>query len=146
MKMTQEPPCLSCNFIAPVSQFYRSMHPAGRPRPPHVTGDDGDGDNGDGPSASDALIYLRRETKNSRGGNNFLSNSQILLFFFFSLGFHPKTPTYNQQLLLLATSGTSVGTPVTLKSSTWKTQRPGTLTLEVLVMLMMASVWEPGML
>lgn len=72
------------------------MHPAGRPRPPHVTGDDGDGDDGDGPSTSDALIYLRRETKNSRGGNNFLSNSQILLFIFFF--FFPRFPPQNPNL------------------------------------------------
>lgn len=71
------------------------MHPAGGPRPPHVTGDDGDGDDGDGPSTSDALIYLRRETKNSRGGNNFLSNSQILLFIFF---FFPRFPPQNPNL------------------------------------------------
>lgn len=54
--------------------------------------------------------------------------------------FYP--PTYNQQLL----SSRGGSTSGAWKSSTLKTQRPGTLTLEVVVMLMMASVWDPGML
>ena len=57
-----------------------------------------------------------------------------------------RNPTQSQHLLSEAAWGFSVGTPTTLKTSTWKTQRPGTLTLEVLVMLMTASVREPGML